>query len=518
MEYRHTPIQEYHNKPTQEYDMLKEKKLLSRSNKSQYLCDRQFECVSKVSTPIYVNDRHMFDENTREKETDVKSKDDYLLSRTMQVGKSNGVHQQVPKNESLLDDPVISAAMVIFGHIPFSISQKMADYNDPKYPYSKNQLKEDIKREILEQKGHMIDKNGNYKYDVRLDQISMYGLNIMNTYFKMLNSKKYVICPFALFSSLFMMYINSNEPAKNELQKMLMLNNSINTNTLSTMTNTFSSAHYLLYTNSFIVNSIIPIKTSFSNGLGSIMNYTTIDTSCVNKEVEKINKHIATASNGTIQQLLQPFSIPINITSCIVNTMCFYSSWKQGFLRSATKNEMFTESNNKFRTVSMMNLTNSQQWYIQNKNAKLLEMEHYENDYRFGIYLSNVINPSDYVSHNDLQNMILNLQQTTITYLKIPKFTQRSKFFVDEMYKLILPNAYLFRSTNMNNITSLKDFCIDKLIHYTSVVIDEQGDMQPTTSTDSTSKYNIEFIANRPFFYYVRYVPLNTILIMGSYY
>jgi serine protease inhibitor len=362
--------------------------------------------------------------------------------------------------------------------------------------------------------------------------VNRFTTNMMNSYYHLLNKKDFVLCPWAVFMNLAVLYRGAEGNTEREIRDMLLLSNNTNKdifyNNVVDTNKKFKKTPSLLHSNILIINDKIPIRKTFHKLLSPLLDLVLIDVKCLEKEITKINEYVEKVSNGTIQNIISQSSIPIDTKSILINTYYFYSTWKTGFPKEATRRELFLQIDSEQRMVEMMNLTNSIQWFVQGSNGQLLEMEYNDENYRFGLYLPKVteakpsglpkdtINPANFVQMDELQQMINNLKKTRISYIKIPKFTKKNKFLVDEFYKSLLKNPNIFTIADLGYITPSKDLKINKIIHYVSLIINEEGSYESSYPINKQQQ-SISVFANRSFFYYIRHVPSNILLLMGFY-
>jgi serine protease inhibitor len=248
------------------------------------------------------------------------------------------------------------------------------------------------------------------------------------------------------------------------------------------------------------------------------------DTNNMFYSVKYINDIVEKSTSGIVQNIIQTnTSSIISTNKCvIINAYYFYLPWKIGFPKALTKKEIFNKNINP-REIEMMNLFNSKQWFYSETKTdndivrvtNLLELEYADSDLHFGIYLSNDAN---IIEHSMLQELIDKLQYMIVSHIKIPKFSKKNKYLIDELYKNILPGATLFNSADLGHMTPYKYMQINKIIHQMSITIDEEGgtnNLYEIFNSKKTTDANINMIVDNPFFYYIRHVPNNVIIICG---
>ncbi len=344
--------------------------------------------------------------------------------------------------------------------------------------------------------------------------INSYTFSLFDNYYSVLSNKNFVICPLSIFTSLFVLLRGAQGITETELQTILFQDEekidkvTIYNHLLNIQSKLKSSC--FIGTDMFIVNDMIPIRKTFYKIISSVNQLIMFNSKNTISDTNTINSIVEKETNGTIQLILD--SLVPSMKCLIINAHYFYMPLKHGFSKFLTKNEMFNTSHYIKKSVSMLRLINSSQYYVNEQDEKLLEMEYNDTNYRLGICISNKYNIID---HAMLQLLITKLQLTNIDNVQIPKFIQKNKFFIDQLYKNITSGSSLYTKADVGYMTPYKSFIIDKFIHQITFIFDGEGGMNLKLS--GYNKSNTNFIANVPFVYYVRYVPDNLFLLTGSY-
>ena len=351
--------------------------------------------------------------------------------------------------------------------------------------------------------------------------INVFSVNIMSAYYKVLTKKKIIFSPYLLFNFLYAFLKGSYAETEKEIEDMLLFENINKNEIFNSVIDVYklvTSSPYITTANVLVSNIDIPIRSAYYKLVSNILSLTMINTKLFNNEMNNVNINFRKIMKGTISDIITPTTFskldPKEFDMAVVQAMHFSAPWKCGFDEKNTRKEFFLQKNSNHIIVEMMNMFNSKHYFVQCNNQQLVEMEFVDDNYRFGCYLKNNIEDDELVDYDNLSLMISKLQKVIIKTLKIPKFTQGSKFFIDEMYKKILPSNTIFTNANIPYITTAKNLSINRIIQYTILTINEKGRIDNTMFKDTL---NISFSANRPFTYYVRHVLTNTFILMGIY-
>ena len=108
--------------------------------------------------------------------------------------------------------------------------------------------------------------------------------------------------------------------------------------------------------------------------------------------------------------------------------------------------------------------------------------------------------------------------------MAIPKFEIRKKTnLVSQLKKHGVKDLFLEDKCDLSTIS--KDIYVEQIIHEAVIIVDEEGTeaaavtamMLCQNSCSRPKQPNKIFNANHPFYFYIRYMPTNTILFIGNY-
>lgn len=474
---------------------------------------RQFDDWKKQNMIPLINNRNdMFDLSTRDVKTSTAN--DILFSRL--VADTSYVPTVFSTNmDTTLTQPVVVDQKTSQFEVIHPKTNNMPLYNlfndNSISPFNKpNEPAPPVKQEVVEEPVFETKSEVN----MISTYINNYTYSLFDSYYMVLTNKNFVINPMSILVTLFIILRGAQGITETELKSMLFSTeesidkNAIHNQLLQLISKLTSS--YFIGTNMLVINDIIPIRKPFHKIITSLGQLVMFNNKTVYTDVNNINMIVEKKTNGTIQSILD--TLIMNMKCVLINAHYFYMPLRYGFSKFLTKNEIFNISHYNKRSVVMLKMLNSSQYYTSDADTQLLEMEYSDTNYRFGICISNKFS---IVTQTTLFQFISKLQKTNIDMISIPKFSQKNKFYIDQLYKNVLTGTTLFSRADVGYMTPSTSFAIDKYIHQTSFIFDGEGGMN--LRFGGYAKSNITFTANVPFVYYVRYVPDNVLLLIGHY-
>jgi len=235
----------------------------------------------------------------------------------------------------------------------------------------------------------------------------------------------------------------------------------------------------------------------------NLTNYNEIEKKC-----DKINKNISYSTNNKINNTLSSTLLNRNTSIIIINSLYLKTTWMVGFSK-LIKNVKFY--GNIEKNIIMMEQNNIIHNYFEDNINCIIEMEMCD-DLAMGIILSKKGDTK--ITSERYNYYILQLKPILFRTVKIPKFIGKSKFKINGILKKLGLND-IFINANLSNIVKNDTLKISDIIHDIRIDINEQGINKNNNRQYIEKKES--FIANYPFIYYIRYKPLNTILLIGEY-
>ena len=149
-------------------------------------------------------------------------------------------------------------------------------------------------------------------------------------------------------------------------------------------------------------------------------------------------------------------------------------------------------------------------------------------DYQDGRTCFGIMLPKNtMLPHTDgytIQNYVANLDNVNLKTLKLPRFKIESKFKAVNTFKK-LGLYQIFKDAQLGEMTNSKEgLMISDIIHQAIIKVDETGteaaaatNMLVSLSSAPNEPDGVNFIANHPFTFYVRYKITNTVLFIGNF-
>ena len=349
--------------------------------------------------------------------------------------------------------------------------------------------------------------------------INMFSINLLNRLQKVLSDNiKIVISPLNIFICLSILYRGSKGQTENEIGRTLFsLNKDSTIKTLQNIvrkldSNSINIISMLLFSENF------PLNRGFTDHIKDLGLLTNIDNSRSRQEMIKINNIIKEHTKGKIVNIITPQLINFATSLVIISSVSFRSRWKYQFPKRLMNYDVFFGRKRR-ETIFMSNNFVPARYFEDNIN-KVVELDFYMN----GLAMGFILPKSRYglfISSEQLGHAIGKLNSVHIKNLKIPKFTHRCKYNINNMLQTLGIRDLFFGpdlsdiTPNISNYGDSDELVVNDFIHEVIVEVNEVGVEKTFNKQIST---NINFIANHPFIYYIRYVETNTIVVTGCYY
>jgi len=345
-----------------------------------------------------------------------------------------------------------------------------------------------------------------------LNQFSLNLLNVVN------NNNSLILSPFSIMQLMSLLYKGSSGQTERELKNFF---------SFSGKQNTFSNIrkvarHLTKSVNAVFFSHNFPVNRAFADHVETVGFVDNVDVNRSVKETHRINGIVGNMTGGTINVLLEPGVINKNTRIILVNSIYFYSRWKNPFSVKHTKLELFHSLNR--RKIMMMKQTDKTYNYFEDEYYQLLELDYKDDIFSFGIMLPKY-NTDMKVQFEQVQYYVSQMNKTELEVIKIPKFKQGSKFKMDNIFKK-MGLKQLFVKADLSDITPSSDHLrVSTIVHQAFISVDEAGTKASAATACEVQEYGchsekkkIQFIANHPFIYYIRCIPENTFMFLGHFY
>jgi serpin B len=272
--------------------------------------------------------------------------------------------------------------------------------------------------------------------------------------------------------------------------------------------------------NMICVPDSITLNDAFLTSTNKLSLFLKINKSNLSIEANKINLLIRKMTNNLINNLITPNMLADSVL-LIINTLYFRSKWKYAFKTENTKEEIFHSIQR--QKVQMMTQNEKHCRYFEDQFNQVLELDYISENFTMGFILPKSNNNEPLISSEQFEYYISQLSEREINLIKIPKFKHEIKYKIENIFKKYGLRD-IFLNLDISDIIppgSDKVFVSD-IIHNVIIIVDEIGtEAAAATALNvslgmSTAK-KINFVANHPFLYYIRFKPNNTIMFIGQY-
>lgn len=317
------------------------------------------------------------------------------------------------------------------------------------------------------------------------------------------------ISPLALVQSLVVLYRGSKGETEQNIKNNFSFSDK-NT-TFSDFSNLLEELRYNFITSfSYLY---FPRKLSLNYGYLNYISGVGIVNN-INKDnygfINKINEDVYEKTKKSIGSVLQKKDILYKDDIISLNTFTFYCEWKYSFNIKNTKKVIFNG-----KPMDMMFQYEMMYDYYRDDNNSLLEIDYSNDQFKFGILLSR--NNNLFISKEQLYHYIGNLGQTKIKALCIPKFKKITKINISNLFNK-LEISKIFQNMDLTEISPNNNSAfIDPFIQKNIFMTSEQGKIS-RFGNKTLDNNGIKFMAIKPFVYYVRHIPSNSILLIGKFY
>lgn len=269
-----------------------------------------------------------------------------------------------------------------------------------------------------------------------------------------------------------------------------------------------------------IVNIVMSSQKFSKEYIENISNYSiyeNIDMTDVDKLLEKINSYVKSNTNGLIENIIKKNELN-NCISVFINTIYFKDKWKIEFDPKNTKEYDFFSFSN-IKKLQFMHNYSKIFSYFETDNYQHLELDYVTENLHFGIVLPKKESDLVILSQKEIEENIYKFQSQEIDIM-LPKFIQESEFDMIPILKTLGVNKLFTHAETIMFENPISVF-ISIIKHKLKFIINESG-TEASSSTVAvmrfTSMYRknqkiIEFKANHPFSYYLRFK--NTIIFDG---
>jgi len=355
------------------------------------------------------------------------------------------------------------------------------------------------------------------KYELVLsDANNNFTFDLLQKFNKSSQNKSLVISPFNIFTLFNILYLGSKGSTERELRDYLSLPDKKSVyNGLFTIVQGIVGQKIAKSTNIIFVNNKHNLNKAFKQYIGNLCLIEHINLNNAVNVSLKVNKHITKHTNNMLSNTLTPDKLK-HMKIVLLNTLFFYSSWKIQFDKNKTYRTVFHGIEKTH--VDMMCQYEQYHRYCEDSINQILELDYEDGEYCMGFILPKSSYHNPIITSDQFNNYIEQLREEHLEQIQIPKFMQKSKYEINKLFSNSLKS--LFKNANISDMVLTNDLVyITSVIHETVILINEYGlDSNSSHNLQATHRKRTVFIANHPFMYYVRYKPLNVVILSGHYY
>jgi len=238
-----------------------------------------------------------------------------------------------------------------------------------------------------------------------------------------------------------------------------------------------------------------------------------------------INAWVEQKTKERIKDLIPKGILNSDTRMVLVNAIYFKGDWLHPFDSLDTKDDVFHVGNGKDITAKFMHQTGHFK-YADGESCKMIQVPYQGGKQSMIIALPHGFDDLD-ATEKELQRdgfeRLKNASQRLIQ-LKFPKFRMTMPLVLKEYFRALGMKTPFEDSANFSQMTKEQRLYISEIIHKAFVEVDEKGTeaaaatavvMAVTASASFEITYEIPFVADHPFLYYIIDNETNAILFMG---
>ena len=230
-------------------------------------------------------------------------------------------------------------------------------------------------------------------------------------------------------------------------------------------------------------------------------------------QAQKINTLAHKYTNGMFTNIIGEHDLKSGYITGI-SMMFSKANWMYPFPKSSTTQIHFSYKSMK-RAIYAMHLYDKRLNYTEDSEYQVVELDYKCRTLTMGFVLpKRDILPK--LTEQQLDQYVDNLSPTYVNVVQIPRFMHEGRYRLNGMLqKMQITN--LFRNADLSDLTPHKTK-VSNIMHHCAVIVDEGNDAtQQARKPSVMDGMSTMFLAKHPFMYYLRYKPLNLMLITGIY-
>ncbi len=237
-----------------------------------------------------------------------------------------------------------------------------------------------------------------------------------------------------------------------------------------------------------------------------------------------INDWVAEETEEKIRDLIPAGAIDTLTRLVLANAIYFNGSWMHPFNLNATSEAPFSKLDGSEINVDMMRLSGERLLYNRGDIFQFVTLPYMSSDFSMTLIVPNEGSFDQFERNFDYEGLstILSSMSNERVDLEMPKFDFESTVDAnDPLIALGMGDAFDPGSADFSGITDEEDLMITDVLHKATITVDEQGTEAAAATaivvgvTSAMPEEPISLVIDRPFMFFIRHQPTNTILFMG---
>jgi len=354
----------------------------------------------------------------------------------------------------------------------------------------------------------------------RAEKDYSFDLELLKQFRKDQNS---VVSPISLKVALAMAANGTGGETQRQILNALNIKdlNAFNETVKNTVEKPYKSAQWISANSIWVNKQFLPKgEISWNNGFVNIVkeNYDGISDSVKDSsDINKLNTWISDHTNGLITDSMKKSDFEL----MLMNVSYFKGSWLNPFYESETKPNRFFNKDGSQTITDFMSNTATNSYYEEN-GLKSLTLSYGDYGYEKTPYDMTFVMTEKELNSETL-NRIFKYQDRSEVSVKLPIFkVENEEDCIKILKKLGINDLFNSSKADLTPMINELGYCVNKVVQNAIISIDEKGTEAAAMSSISVTrgildKVPLEFIADHPFYYFIRNNHTGDILFEGYY-
>ena len=365
----------------------------------------------------------------------------------------------------------------------------------------------------LEPDNKMFDKKQKLDEDILFREMADCTHNLATKLYSVLPSGS-VFSPHSLAYALSILYQAASGNTSKEIERLLSIRP---TTRHLTHTICLFNDEVVSMTNLLLVNQNLGLEAELSSKMNDIVDIKCMDFRNPQGVARRCNEFIEKNTEGLIKRVISPETITADSALLLVNTIYFKAVWSKKFNKKGSTHDLFHSGQTDIIHPFMTQVNFFP--YYEDQNVQILEMLFEDRQYCMGFMLHNKHSAMPSIQLEHLKTFIARMDTMVHVKVKIPKFTHRQNISMKQpLCTLGLRDIFDPLFCNLEKICH--GAFISDITHEAIFTMEEDCGNEPAGGVSISTFAQVkpkEFIADRPFIFYIRHISTNTILFIGDY-